>query len=62
MQRPEKQTKKSALKKFVVNIFTMSTEVKHTEIPCKAEILHRDITLQLPLAKQLHQKRFLHHF
>ena len=44
---PEKQTKKSALENFLVSydIFAISTAVKHREIPCEAEIHHRDITI-----------------
>ena len=45
--KPEKQTKKSALKKFLVanDVFTMLTAIKHKQIPCEAKIQHRDITL-----------------
>ena len=34
---PEKQPKKSALKKFLVSyyVFTIFTSVEHTEIPCE---------------------------
>ena len=37
LQRPEKQTKKSSLKKFLVsyNIFAIYTAVKHREILCE---------------------------
>ena len=52
LQRPEKQTKKSSLKKFLVsyNIFAIYTAVKHREILCEKkkqqqEQQHLDITL-----------------
>ena len=37
LQRPEKQTKKSALKKFLVSydVFAIFTSVKHREISCE---------------------------
>ena len=45
--KPKKQTKKSALTKFLVScdVFTIFTAVKHKETPCEAKIQQRYITL-----------------
>ena len=61
--KPEKQTKKSALKKFLIayDVFIIFTAAKYREIPCEAEVQHRAVTL-LYLQKQLWQKSFLYHF
>ena len=47
LQRLEKQTKMSALKKFFVSydVFTIFTSIKHREIPCEAKMQHKEITL-----------------
>ena len=47
LQRPEKQTKKSSLKKFLVsyNIFAIYTAVKHREIICEKKTTARTTTL-----------------
>ena len=45
LAKPEKQTKKSALKKFLISydVFTIFTAVKHREIPCEVKMQHRHI-------------------
>ena len=47
LAKPELQTKKFALKKFLVSydVSATFTPVKHREILCEAKIQHRDITL-----------------
>ena len=45
--KPEKQTKKAALKKFLVanDVFAIFTAIKHKEIPCEEKIRRKVITL-----------------
>ena len=42
LRKLENQTKKSALKTFLISydVFTNFTAVKHREIPCEAKIQH----------------------
>ena len=49
LAKPEKQTKNSDLKKFLVpyNVFAIFTAVKHRKIPCEAKMQHKDIILQM---------------